>query len=1290
MADFIPRPKRIPAFFLFLWILTNPLHAQVHPVRYGLEDGLSSRACNCAIQDESGFIWIGTSNGLDRFDGYHFQHHDIGEGIGNNVYSICSDLGGRLWLGTGRGVYIYDIAEGSIRPFTLETEWGVSIYSKVNVIKLMDGDHLFIGTDGQGFFVHDLSDSSFRQFSLHASMVSAIAGCGDDHVLIGSEEGTISLHRGDGSFIRVVCSDSGTSEPRGAEITSMTVVDGVILAGMGNKGFCSLRLEGDHAPDHWKPAGVSGNFVVNCQTLFGEDELILGGRDGLYVFSTKDRLFRRVYGESGTDFTNGANVGSLFIDMDGGLWCTLVNSGLLYLPPESKAHRGLMPEWNVTAIAKDAKGGFWFGTLSGNLFKAGPSGLDPERIPVSFPDIRCLMVDLPEVWIGTSSDGLYIYNTAGGQVKNLRYDRYDQTTLSDNCINAIFKDSEGRIYVGTEWGLSYYNRNRGRFRFEPRSTNRSQVTGFFEDSKANVWILTDNDGAFRVSTKGKGWEHFFTGRNPNLPSNEINCAQEDGKGRIWLGTGDGLCAFSYESRSFAGMFQDGSFLDGRDIFAIEKDDDNHLWVATDAEITCVDTEEDQIAGILYPSDGLCCKQFIQNVSSAINGKTLLFGGIQGIDRFSARNAIREMNQTPRVPGLRVTEVSVSGELLKEAEELVLKHNAADIVIRFSDLDFRHAGKKKYEYRMEGLNENWVASSEAAAAFSKLPKGKHLFQVRIAGSPTEIADETPARLEFKVLPPFYASIWAYLIYGLIIAALVQYGIHLYKKKNEEANYREKYDFFTNLTHEIRTPLTLIKAPLEKIITSDEGTRQTKNYLQIIQKSTNDLINLVNQFLDYRKNEDGHYVISKRPCNLSVTTEDLVERFRPMAEAEQKHIEISLPDQPCSYEIDQDAYGKIIHNLLSNAVKYAESLIRVDLVAEEDGFQVLVGNDGAKIGASDRESIFKMFYQVNGSKAGTGIGLPLARMLARRHGGELSVRPDSELTTFVLSIPGQRETIELPDFAPNVPDNPLPQEDSSAPRATILEVDDNEDLRHMVVEILREQYDVLEAGNGKEAIDVLEENAVDLILCDVIMPEMDGYQLCEYVKTDMRYSNIPFVLITAKTELENKVKGFDYGADDFIEKPFSPVLLLTKLKAILDNRRRMMEFYRGLPIVHPTQVSRVTKSNAAFIIKMKEELEKHLSDESYNMVSMAESMYMSQSSLYRKVKSLTGVSPNEFVRDFRLQKAAEMLSSGEYLANEVYQKVGFNSVSYFSLCFKKKYGVSPVRYVESVKQTVKEDA
>jgi len=1278
MTDTILRTIRTASVAFFLSIIpAGYALAQPTTIRYGVENGLSSRNCNCVVQDPDGYIWIGTENGLDRFDGHHFHHHDIGEGAGNDVSSLWISDDGTLWVGTGMGLYTHDIKTGDTGKFEKETEWRVGIYSKVNVLKIVGTDHLFIGTDGQGFFIHNLSNGNFRQFNKHASMVSSIAEGQNGDVLIGSEEGTISEYDRDGYFIRTIFSNSGTSEPRWLDITSMMSEGDNLWVGLGNKGFCHIGANA--TPETIKPKDISGSFVVNCQAEGIGDELILGGRNGLFIFHTQDRSFERI---PISDIMGERNVGSIFIDRDGGLWCTIVDNGLLYVSKEKPGFFRLMEDRNITAMSRNHDGSIWIGTLSGRLFKTDANGNNPVMVTDIFPDIRCIMVDSQDIWIGTLADGIYIYNTRTHKVVNHRYDRYNQSTISDNCVNCIFKDSSGRIYVGTEWGLCYYNRKNGAFRSEPRSANNSQILGFFQDSKSNVWIASEGNGMFRISTQGKGWEHFHLGRNPNMSSNIINCMAEDSKGRVWFGTSNGLCFYSYESKTFSRVFEEETLLSSRGIMSIESDNQGYFWVSTESEIICMDPSEDRIIGGMTKDDGLAYEQYSKQVSTT-NGKMLLFGGSKGIDGFDSaiqRKVLAGNNGKRKVI---ITEVSVGGELVDFSSTLKLKHNTSDVTIHFSDMDYSHHENKDYSYKLEGLNDNWVDCGPSMT-YSKVPRGRHRFYVKPADVPEAQKFLYGDSIELHVLPPFYLSVWAYLIYCMIAGMVAYLTVITVRKKQEKENYQDKYDFFTNITHEIRTPLTLIKTPLEKIMDSGDGTEETKHYLKIINKSADNLINLVNQLLDYRKNEDGHYVINKKPCNVGLVTEDIARRFQAAAGIEGKKLEIEVPEVSYTYEVDQAAYGKIIHNLLSNALKYADSLIQLKMTSMDDKFIVTVSNDGMKISQSEYEAIFKMFYQVNGSKAGTGIGLPLSRMLAQRHGGSLNVKSDNDLTTFELIIPGARAEIDMPVQTVVTSDEVLEPVENKK-KSTILIVDDNVDLRHMVVEMLRNDYVILQAGDGKEAIGVLEKDAVDLILCDVMMPEMDGYQFCEYVKSEMRYANIPFIHITAKTDVEYKIKGFQYGADDFIEKPFSSSLLLSKVKSVLDNRARLMEFYKGLPIMHPAKVSKVTKSSADFIIKLKAELEKHISDENYSMSAMADSMFMSQSSFYRKVKTLTGVSPNEFVKDFRLQRAAEMLSTGEYLPNEVYLKVGFNSVPYFSLCFKKKYGVSPNQYVESLKKS-----
>ena len=436
--------------------------------------------------------------------------------------------------------------------------------------------------------------------------------------------------------------------------------------------------------------------------------------------------------------------------------------------------------------------------------------------------------------------------------------------------------------------------------------------------------------------------------------------------------------------------------------------------------------------------------------------------------------------------------------------------------------------------------------------------------------------------------------------------------------------------------------------------------------------------MNQLLDYRKSESGYYVLNLRPCLVGALANEICGRFKPIADSEGKALDITIPSEAYSYRVDHDALEKILNNILTNAVKYAVSSINLKLEEEPDYFSIIISNDGEKIASTEQDNVFKMFYQVKGSKNGTGIGLPLARMLAERHGGSITIDPESDMTTFVVKIPGERSLAqETGKESSGSTPTPISIEETS-----ILVIDDNEDLRRMIAEMLKSSYNVIQAGNGKEGVNILEKEPVDLILSDIMMPEMDGYEFCEFLKTDPRYSNIPIILITAKASVEDKIKGLKYGADDYIEKPFSPDLLVTKVRSIISNRQKIKDFYRGLPIVHPSKISKITKSDSDFMNKMKEELEKHLSDVDYSLVNLTEDMFMSQSSFYRKVKTLTGVSPNDFVKEFKLQRAAEMLSDGKYLASEVYKEVGFNSLAYFSLCFKKKYGVSPTKYVGSL--------
>lgn len=1219
-------------------------------VQYNENDGFDAASPNCITQDGDGFIWIGTEQGLYRFDGYHFKCYDSAR----TVYSVFCDGNGTLWAGTDKGILLFSVEDGTAVRFDVETVWNVSVCCKTTILSRLPGGNLFIGTEGQGFFIYDFNTGELRQHCRHASLISAMATRGDSLMYIGAEESTISEFSQDGRFLRTIATIPGDSDLRLSNISSLLVDEGHLVAVLQNRGLGYISLD-DAAS--FRKINAAWKFCI----ALSDGDLLMAEVNAVSKFNPEDETVSEIL----TGLPSSPKC--LFEDRDGGLWVGIENEGLIYCPGRECGFEHILDGKNVTAVSKDSDGAIWAGTASGAIFKCRKDGKIEKTIDMGVSQIRCIMANPPKVAIGSRYDGLFVHDIRTGKTENFRYDRYNDSGIGDNCVNALFKDSSGRIYVGTEWGLSYYLLEENRFVPEPRASNHSSVKGFFEDSRKNVWILTGTDGLYRLD--GKRWRAFSAGTDSGLPSNNISDITEDDDGVIWIATADGLVSYSYDTDKFLSP-SDGPI--SEDIVLVESDLKGRIWYGQGASVTCI---EGPVKKTFGKEQGLQCRSYISGCSVVADNGDIFLGGVNGIDRFSPDGILSRVRPDGANPVV-ITDILIDGVSMGVSDKIKIDNDVKSLQFLFSDMLFRTADDGEYLFMLKGEDKEWRRGGPDVM-YGHLSPGKHTFLVMRSG------DAGPAATSIRIIVkyPLYARWWAVAMDVIVAVILVLSIINFGKRKRDEAVFKEKYNFFTNIIHEIKTPLTLIKTPLEKLMTSSGLGEQAESSLASINTGAETLINLVNQLLDYRKNESGQYMLHPHDCHLGIFVSEICGRFKMIAESEGKTLEVTVPAESYVYKADHDALEKILGNLLSNAVKYAVSVIKVELEELPENFTIKVSNDGERIAVAERENVFKMFYQINGSKKGTGIGLPLARMLAQKHGGTLTIAPDKEMTTFVVNIPGERITVQKSVAA-------IPTEEISAPapeKNTVLIVDDNEDLRKMIAEMLCDSYKVLQAGNGKEGIEMLEKEAVDIVLSDIVMPEMDGYEFCEYLRSDHRYSNIPVILLTAKTAVEDKIKGLKYGADDYIEKPFSLDLLMTKISSVISNRQKIKEFYRGLPVVHPSRISKITKSESDFITKMKAELEAHLSDADYNLVRFTEDMYMSQSSFYRKVKALTGLSPNDFVKEFRLQRAAEMLSGGGYLASEVYRKVGFSSVSYFSQCFKKKYGVSPVKYVDSLKKS-----
>ena len=616
------------------------------------------------------------------------------------------------------------------------------------------------------------------------------------------------------------------------------------------------------------------------------------------------------------------------------------------------------------------------------------------------------------------------------------------------------------------------------------------------------------------------------------------------------------------------------------------------------------------------------------------------------------------------------------------------------------------------YRLDGFDKDWIPVGESPiVTYSNLEYGDYLFRVKASNS-DGIWNPQEHLLHIHILPPFYCSIWAYCIYALLVVVCSVYAFWYFKQRSnrhhrrqqekfeqekEREIYNAKIDFFTNVAHEIRTPLTLIKGPLENIILKKHLDSETREDLNIMQHNTERLLNLTNQLLDFRKVESQGYRLNFAKCDITNIVQETFMRFTSLSR--QKGVELTLeqPDEIFYAHVNREAFTKIISNLLNNGMKYADTYVHIKLKVdrENQAFYVITRNDGAVIPDEMKEEIFRPFVRFNQKEegkvtTGTGIGLALSRSLAELHRGSLVMLPGEEANVFCLTLPIVQDMAISLDS--EVMDPEMQTETSgeqfsglkfdgeiaTTSKHVVLVVEDNTDMRAFIKRQLSAEYTVLTAANGKEALQVLDDNFVNLVVSDVVMPLMDGFELCKVIKSEVGYSHIPVILLTAKTNIQSKIEGMELGADSYIEKPFSPEYLLAVASSLINNREKLRQNFAESPLAAFNTMA-LTKADEEFIKKLNEIILANLSNPDLSMDDMAESLNMSRSSFYRKIKGVLDMTPNEYLRIVRLKRAAQLLKEGEGQVSEICYMVGFSSSSYFSKCFQKQFGVLPKDFV-----------
>lgn len=638
------------------------------------------------------------------------------------------------------------------------------------------------------------------------------------------------------------------------------------------------------------------------------------------------------------------------------------------------------------------------------------------------------------------------------------------------------------------------------------------------------------------------------------------------------------------------------------------------------------------------------------------------------------------------------------------KEIRLPYEYNTFSLRFVALSYEEPLKNQYKYRLKGADKEWIANTSShSASYTHLPPGEYEFQVKGANNDGLWNDRT-ASLRIIITPPWWLSIPAYITYALALFSIIGYityrwRMHVKRKYHQMMEdfritqdkeiYKQKISFFINLVHEIRTPLSLICLPLEKL--RDGKIEEHGKHLTLIEKNVSYLLEITNQLLDFQKIENKKMKLDLKRHDINAIIKDIAEQFKDAASIKGLELSVSLPAPEMEAIVDNDIIRKIMVNLMSNALKYAASMIELSLKESDGHIVICVSNDGPRIPEGQKEKIFQIFYQIPDDKKqmpGTGIGLAFSKSLAESHQGTLSVENlPSSGCSFILSLPLKRATEKLPEteshpesegFEPDLPQ-------TKNKRHTVLIVEDNIELQNEIREALEQWYKVYTAGNGKEALEKLETNdATDVIVSDVMMPEMDGIEMCRHIKTNLTYSHIPIILLTAKTNLESKTEGMENGAEVYMEKPFSIKQLHNQIENLLKLRLAFHELMlRSAGTTHETPISEYIQSECdiTFMKEVDTALTKHLDEESFSVDNLADAMNMSRTNFYRKLKMLTGMAPNIYIKNFRLNQAAELLAQNMRI-NEVMLRVGFMAPSYFAKCFKAKFGKLPKEYQNTI--------
>lgn len=1294
---------------------------QVSFRQLSVNDGLSQNSVVSVSQDSIGYLWLATQDGLSKFDGNKFEIFnefflDITKPHYSHLGQVYTDRDGNIiTIPISKKPQIYSKKDNIFEPF--------SNLEDVSIVFQDSKKNYWFGTYASGLFKKDYITNE-TLLALSSEDIKTVFSISEDNngtIWVTTQGKIISINNSTNAY-KTYFPDSNN---KSTVNYSKLIFDDLGNTWLGTYGNGLWFKE--HDTSDFKIANsvkeklstLPNNLNILSMHLDTKNRLWIGTfGSGLYKINLNtskiDHYEVKKHNPRAIHYND---ILCIFEDYTGTLWFGTDGAGVSfydeYLEKFTFINNDQTPEGInidlVRAIQVDKNNNVWIGTSGKGLSRYTPNtntwktyiktngGLSSNRVVSLFID------DDDDLWIGTQDGGLNILQ-ANGTINH-----YNQTTtvvLAAETIWNIFKDSSHNIWLSTrDNGLILFDKHKGVLKKFDTSkgllSNNIRVT--IQGEKDMLWIGTEEDGLFLLNTKTNAIIDVikdFDIKDQNL-FKKIKSLYYDENGFLWVGTnGNGLVVFNLKNKTYYNYTIDDG-LPNNVIYAILPDSESNLWLSSNRGITMITPPQNfknKPAIINYDNyDGLAT-EFNTGAYFRAKNNTLYFGGLEGFYWFNPS----EIHKNNVIPKTVITDFEVYNESFPLAINTELAYKQNTVSFTFSSLQFSLPKKNNYLYKLENHDENWIDSKHSnRVRYTNLPSGNYRFLVK-SSNYDGVWSLVPASFSFSVLKPWYLGDWMFFVYAiltLILTILTYYyfkwrwkmTLNLKQEKEESERLKRldeyKTKLYTNLAHEFRSPLTLISAPIKKQLLSGDLKLESKNDLQLVERNTNQLLNLVDQLLELSKLESGKLRLKVKQNDLGLYLKVLTESFQFLAQQNGLKLTATIPDIGDAW-FDADIIEKIVNNLFSNAIKYSSKGGEISFYVEENNlneFRMTFVNDIDGIVEKDISKIFNRFYQINEDSQGSGIGLSLVKELTSlSHGTIEASYLDTSKMKFVVNLPIIREafleneindTLILKNSESQAETTSNNLENSSKPIALV--VDDNQDIRKFVKSLLVNNFKVIEAKNGFEGIEKAFKTIPDIIISDIAMPLKSGFELCEILKHDEKTSHIPIIILTGKMDEKDEIIGLNTGADDYITKPFNPRTLQIKVNNIIQNRNKIHQRYQQDSLFRPKEIA-VTLADEAFLKKVQKILDQHLSNPEFNAEIFSKHVTMSRMQLHRKILAYTGLSTSSFIRAQRLKQATIILQSSQYTINEVGYMVGFSTPSYFIKCFKEMHGQTPLEF------------